>query len=353
VLHSSFGFFPVFAEAVRSVLSKADPETMDRFSHSERASLCDVIASHMRSYGLELSAENVLLSKGVNHSLLYVAQTFFAPSAVCYYVAPSVLDSFSFIDLAGLTRAPVPSDREGIDLDYFSGRINKRENAFIVVEPEIHAFSGLTMSMKRRVQLYNICYANRIPIIELDEFRGYHDTTLPPIKAMDKHGIVFYLSGVSKTFTQSLDAGWIAADANLIERLYYYGYSMWYYCEKFDHLVLSELLKSGAYGAFMAHVREDLSKRGELLNSLLEEYLSDIAVWDRNSELFFRIIFHDYIDVENIVLNEENLLFSSFSSGGLVPRNSILVSLTWTDRDTLNKGIKQLSRLARKSIKVK
>jgi GntR family transcriptional regulator of abcA and norABC len=308
------------------------------------------IAEYMRRYGIDLPPDNILPSKGGHHSLLIIALAFFSPGTVCYYISPSLLDVSALFDLAGLIKKPIPSGKDGIDLDYFTDEIRKGEKSFIVISPELN-LSGARLSVNKRQKLYHLCYTNQIPIIELDEYRGYLSETLPPIKAFDKHGIVFYIGTFSDVTHAFIDAGWIAASHELIERLKFLNISLCMMPEIIPHEALYEMLTSGEYERFILGLQKEMEQRGGELSVLLDENLSDIAAWNRNSNIFFWVKFNNFIDVQKIASNAEGLTISEYSRYAFAEKNSVFINSTSLKRSELAEAVKLLSRIARKSIR--
>ncbi len=350
-LSPEFGGHPLWEKSTRKALANLTPDSLYIPPTDDLLRYNYALAEHMKYYGLDLPPDNILLTKGTNFSLLFIALTFFSPGTICYYLSPSMLDVSVFCDITGFIKTPIPTDSEGIDLEYFSERIRKGVKSFLIVSPEI-ALSGTTMSVKRRRDLYHLCHTNGIPIVELDEYRDYRSESLPPIKALDRHGIVFYVGTFHNTLNNSAEAGWVAATPELIERLTYVELSMWTGCEMLPHQTVYEMLTSGEYRNYVTKLQKVMRERERRLNSLLDKYLGDIAKWNRNSEVFFWVRFKDHIDVKKITANKEGLTLGDYSQYAFSENNSIMISLTGIRQADLEGAIKQLSYLARKSIKL-
>ena len=351
-----FNWHPLWKKAMQTAMDKTPPESLSILANKDKEALKQAFLDYFKSYGLEVQAEQLYLSKSAYYSLTSIILTFFTPGTICYYVAPSLMDISVLFDVAGLIKVPLPTDTEGLDINYFSGKIRDRSRAasgggVLIVTPEM-PLSGRTISMKRRREVYDICYKNGIPIIEIDEFRDYHANTLPPIKSLDVHGIVFYIGNLAAMLSHHIDAGWIAAQPELIERLTFVQLSMCIDTEVINHTVVHEMLASGEYRRYITQLQEMMRDRQRQLNSLLEEHISDIATCERNSEVFFWIKFHSYVDVKKMAANKEGLTFADNSSYTFAESNSISIVLTGLNMPDLPKAIKQLSNLARRTIKI-
>ncbi|MDR2400843.1 MAG: PLP-dependent aminotransferase family protein [Deferribacteraceae bacterium] len=348
-LSPEFGYLPMLKDALKKAVLDLPYEHLVIPSEEHFEKYAETIAEYMRSYGVDLPAGSVLPTRGAYHSLLIIALTFFSPGTVCYYVSPSMLDVSGIFDMAGLIKRAVPSGREGIDLDYFSEAVRKGEKAFIVISPELN-LSGVQMSLGKRQKLYHFCHTNLIPIIEVDEYRGYLSETLPPVKAFDKHGIVFYIGTFTDITHAFIDAGWIAASEELIERLNLSNISICMMPEIIPHQAIYEILTGGSKG-FISNLQNELEERGRELNLLLDEYLGDIAVWDRNSKVFFWVKFPNYIDAQKIAANSEGLTVAEYSKYAFAEKNSVFISTASSNRSEMPDAVRLLSKIARKSMR--
>ena len=349
-LSTEFGAHDLWKRSLNKALENLSPNDLQIPAREELAKYSDALTDYMKYYGLDMGSGSVLLAKGTNYSLLFLILTFFAPGTICYYVSPSKLDASLLFEMARLIRTPIPTDSEGIDIKYFSERVGRKAKSVVVVLPELE-LSGVTMSMRRRRELYHLCFANSIPIIEVDEYRGYRSQPLPPIKTMDKHGIVFYVNTFANTLNNSSEVGWIFANRELIEHLRYVRLSFWTNFEVLPHRVIYEALVSGEYRSYLTKLQAEMRKREEKLNSLLDEYLGDIATWNRNSEAFFWVKFKKHIDARKIAQNDEGLAVAEFSQYAFAENNSVLICLPSMDMNDLRGAVKQLAYLARKSVR--
>ena len=345
----------LFEEAVARAVSQIEARSLIKMDWMGYPPLCEAIKDYMQHHGVTLRDNNILITKGINQSLLSLILTFFSPGTLCYFVSPSALEVSAVFDITGVIREPLPAGSDGVDISYFTSRIKKkakRTKSFFLVMPVNHAISGTTMSLDKRRELYNVCYANNIPIIELDEYRELAGAPLPPIKAFDKHDIVFYVASFSKLFSSSLDVGWVAASAELIERLSYVRSSMWFGGEKLLQCITYNLLKHESFSGYIRQMRTILKNRRDAVNGFLDEYMGDIATWDRDFEFFFWLKFHDFIDIRKMAANSENIAIADHAQYAFGEKNAIFISITAFDEDECREAIKQISLLARRSFEL-
>ncbi len=342
--------YAYFNKAFREALDSSTAEHLTDYSTRGDSLLRNELVRYMSYNGVELGADNILVTRGAVLSLLSIIMTFFPHGSTCYYVSPSSFAITATLDLTGFEKVAVPAGDDGIDLEYLSSKINRRNRAFLLIMPVLHTISGKTMSLQKRRDLYNLCYANDIPVIEIDEYRDLSENPLPPVKAFDKRGIVFYIGGFSKVMTQALDVAWIAASQELIERLRIVHTFIWFGHEILLQKAMSYMLANGDYRKYTAGLRKTIKSRRAAVNDILEENLGDIATWDRNSEFFFWLRFHDYIDVHKMSQSRIGLDFTNSSQYEFAEKNAIFISIIGIKTGDFEKAVKQLSLLARKSL---
>lgn len=137
------------------------------------------------------------------------------------------------------------------------------------------------MSEERRRKLIDVCEKERLPIIEDDVYRELwlDSPPPPPLKAIDKNGLVLYLGSMSKTLSPGLRIGWIVGPKPVIERLADIKMQTDYGSSSLSQWAVAEWLASGLYHQHLEEVRKELKVRREIMIDLLQRYFSDIATW--------------------------------------------------------------------------
>ena len=120
--------------------------------------------------------------------------------------------------------------RAGIALwstDSFDGRraegwsksLARHRPKFIYTLPTYQNPAGVTMSLARRHTLLALAARYGVPIVEDDTYAELHFGGEPPprLAALDRRGLVIYLSTMSKLFLPGLRMGWMAAPPPVVE----------------------------------------------------------------------------------------------------------------------------------------
>ncbi len=145
------------------------------------------------------------------------------------------------------------------------------------------------MSKKRREEILAASENAQLPIIEDDIYRELWIDEIPPdpIKTIDKNGHVLYIGSLSKTLSPGLRIGWIVGPEPVIERLSDIKMQTDYGSSSLSQRVAAEWFISGEYQQHLEQVRSQLKVRRQLVMSLLETNLKNVAAWNMPKGGFF------------------------------------------------------------------
>src|SRR3989442_5104063 len=112
-------------------------------------------------------------------------------------------------------------DGEGRRVDLQEPLRPRRRPRLIYSLPTFQNPTGVVMSPERRRRLLLLARRYQLPILEDDSYgEMYFEGKEPqPLKAMDNHENVLYLSTYSKIMAPGLRVAWLVAPAELIARL--------------------------------------------------------------------------------------------------------------------------------------
>lgn len=182
-----------------------------------RASVRDYVSA----LGIRCSSDQVLITGGTQQALDMVVQALLSEGDVLVTENPTYV---GIIDIARTRRVQIHGigvDEEGIRLDMLENYILDNHPRLIYIMPTFQNPTGISMPMHRRRQLLNLAHEHHIPILEdgvYHEFR-FEGESLPPLKALDEHGLVIHASGFTKTLLPGMRIGYVIADPPYYERL--------------------------------------------------------------------------------------------------------------------------------------
>jgi GntR family transcriptional regulator of abcA and norABC len=271
------------SERMNRVLQKL-PERMKSSGYINPMGLLDLrkqVSKNLKNKGIDASPESILIVSGAQQALQLISLGILPRGSNVLVEKPSYLNSVQLFQSMGFRLTGIPMDREGVeikDLENYK-RINHGSVLFTI--PSFHNPTGNVMSLKRRIELLEVCSEQQLPIIEDDAYQDlWLDTPPPPpLKAIDKNGIVVYLGTTSKQLDPGLRIGWVVGPEPIIERMADIKVQADNGSSSLSQWAVAEWLESGLMDEHLISVREQLRMRRAVMLDSLNENFSDIAGW--------------------------------------------------------------------------
>lgn len=216
-------FFPIqhLRDAINTVLDRDGTKAMGYEIAEGFAPLRTAVRDYVSALGIRCSPDQILITGGTQQALDLVVQGLLSEGEVIVTENPTYL---GMIDIARTRRVQlhgVDSDQDGIRLDMLENYLMDNRPRLIYVMPTFQNPSGSVMPLHRRRQLLNMANDYQVPILEdavYHELR-FEGEAVPPLKALDEHGIVIHASGFTKMMLPGLRIGYIVSDNRHYERL--------------------------------------------------------------------------------------------------------------------------------------
>jgi GntR family transcriptional regulator / MocR family aminotransferase len=168
-----------------------------------------------RSRGIQCSATEILVTRGVAGGLSLIASALLRPGDLVGVEEPGYPVARAVFAAHGARLVPCPVDAEGLIVSELPAGLK-----LIYTTPSHQYPLGGRLPIPRRRALIGWARANDVLIAEDDydgEFR-YDVAPLPALYGLDPD-VVVYLGTTTKTVTPTLRVGWLAARRELITRL--------------------------------------------------------------------------------------------------------------------------------------
>jgi len=205
-----------------AVLEEQADEALSYSSTSGYAPLRAQIARRMRrNYGLEYSAEEIIVTSGSQQALDMSGLLFIDPGDVILFETPSYLGGLNALKAYEAETVAVSTDRDGIviadlkeKLEQYGDRVK-----LIYVIPDYQNPTGRSWAPERRRAFMDLVSRYDVAVLEDAAYSeiAFDGEVLPPLASFDRKGQVIYCGTFSKTFCPGLRIGWIAARQNMIE----------------------------------------------------------------------------------------------------------------------------------------
>lgn len=205
--------------ALRQLASSGDLESLLRYQpHAGRLHERASVARHLRTRGLTVEAEQVLVVSGAQHGLAVTMMALLQPGDV---IAADALTYSGFKVLAEslhLEVLPIPVLDHGPDLQALERLCRQRRVRAVYTMPTIHNPLGWVMDAAQREGLVTIARQHDLLIIEDAAYAFLAENPPAPLAHLAPERTV-YVSGLSKSVATGLRVGFIAAPVEKVPAL--------------------------------------------------------------------------------------------------------------------------------------
>ncbi|MCZ7554293.1 MAG: PLP-dependent aminotransferase family protein [Anaerolineales bacterium] len=239
--------------------------------------LREMIVRHTNRLGIEITAENILITTGSQQALDLLGKILINPGDRILVESPTYLGALQAWAGYGAEYVTVPMDEHGMITDALEEALRTGPK-FIYVLPNFQNPTGVTLSLERRHKLIELADRYGVPIVEDDPYGQlrYEGEHLPGIVVLDSQlrengdqcyrGNVIYLSTFSKTLAPGLRLAWVVAPPEVIRKLVQAKQGADLHTSTFNQLVAYEV----AHGGFLdQHVKLIQKVYGERRNVML------------------------------------------------------------------------------------
>jgi len=179
------------------------------------------IAARMRNRGVAVDAQHILILSGSTQGIGLVGRFLLNPGDEVVVEVPTYLGAIQTFRALGARVIGVPTDSDGMRVDLLETILARHRPRLIYTLPTFQNPTGVVMSPERQRRLLLLARRYQTPILEDDPYSEvYFEGKQPqPLKSLDTHSQVIYLSTFSKIIAPGLRVAWLAAPEPMIERL--------------------------------------------------------------------------------------------------------------------------------------
>ncbi|HKY34233.1 MAG TPA: PLP-dependent aminotransferase family protein [Candidatus Polarisedimenticolia bacterium] len=277
--------FPVerFRSALDDVLRREGHRILAYGPPAGYPPLREMIAAGLRTRGMGVSADQVVITNGSQQGIDLVARALLDPGDCVLVENPTYTGAVQVFHSYGAEIAGVPVDSEGILVPQAEEAVERRRPKLVYVMPNFQNPTSGTMSLARRRAMVDLCAARRLPVLE-DDFGGdlrFEGEDLPALRAMPGGQDVIYLSTFAKKLLPGLRIGWLAAPREMAERLERLKKITDYSTSLLLQAALHEFCRRGELDRHLAQVVQEYRRRRDAMLSAMKRCFPREVAWTR------------------------------------------------------------------------
>lgn len=202
---------PEVSEGFKRIARRKDPASFMRYTdprglpeHREAG------ASWAGRYGLDATAEDIIVCAGAQHGLTCCLTGLFRPGDRIAADCLTYPGMKTLITMLGFRLVPIAMDDEGMLPESLDAACRRDEIKGIYLIPGVHNPTTATMSDTRRNQIARLAEVHDLTIIEDDAYDLTDPGSPAPVSSRARHRSVF-VAGMSKTLAAGLRVAFLVA----------------------------------------------------------------------------------------------------------------------------------------------
>jgi 2-aminoadipate transaminase len=237
-------------------------------------SLRQEIAIWMREHGVPVDTEHILILSGSTQGVGLVGRLLLNPGDEVVVEVPTYLGAIQAFRALQARVIGVPMDNDGMRIDLLEAILARHRPRMIYLQPTFQNPTGVSMSPERRKRLMLLSKRYQTPVLEDDPCGEiYFQKKRPqPLKALDTHGQVIYLSTFSKILAPGLRVAWLAAPEPMIERLSLHKQIFDLNTNALGQWSISEILRQNLLNAHLSILRQHYEYKRDLMLQAIDRH---------------------------------------------------------------------------------
>ena len=270
-----------FRDCLDTVLARDGPRAMQYSPQYDP--LREWIADYMNQRGVTCELGQIFITNGAQQGLAILSHLFLDSGQ------PAVIEEVTFTGIQQVTVGrgaavrTIPTDLStGADIEALQMAMQEEPRPrLVVLIPDFHNPLGISLSRANRADAAALAARYNVPLVEDDPYSilRFHGETVPPIKAYDEAGLVFYLGSFSKLLFPAIRLGWIVTSLDLIPKITALRESFDLETSTLLQRAAAEFLAQGLLEPHLLQLCEVNRIRSGVLLEALEQHMTGLATW--------------------------------------------------------------------------
>ncbi len=221
VLPADWMEVPFMAAAVRKVSStRALAELSSQYGEPAGDSgLRHLLAAQLARLAIPASADQIVTTVGATHALDVASRTLLGHGDSVMVEEPGWAIEFARLDALGMRILPVPRRADGPDLEVMARYAQTHQPKLYVSVSVLHNPTGYSISPGHAHRVLQLAQAHHFHILEDDTYSHLAPPHATRLSALDGLQRCIYVSGFAKVLAPNWRIGYLAAPAELVERM--------------------------------------------------------------------------------------------------------------------------------------
>ena len=359
--------FPVneIQDACNKVLQEQPRVALQYGSTEGYTPLREMIARHSTRYGIQISAENVMITSGSQQALDLIGKIFINHGDRVLVESPTYMGALQAWNTYGTEYVTVSTDDDGMVTDEIEQGLRTGPK-FIYVLPNFQNPMGVSISLERRQKLVEMADRYGVPLIEDDpygqlRFEGEH---IPGVAVIDAKmrvqngsytGNVIYMSTFSKILAPGLRLAWVIAPPEVIRKLVLAKQGADLHSPTFNQVVAYEVGRGGFIDQHVQTICQVYHERRDAMLESLSEQMPEGVTWTHpKGGLFLWLRTPESVSTVEMFPEAVKKLVAYVPGESFYPNggghNTMRLNFSYCKPEIINEGISRLATLIKETL---
>jgi 2-aminoadipate transaminase len=315
----------------------------------------------MRAEGMEVDADEVLITTGGQQVIDLVCKTLLDPGDVVVTEAPTYPGAVPTFCAYQADVVQVTMDRDGMRIDELEVALDELDRAgkrpkFIYTVPNFHNPAGVTMSLERRRRLVAIAGERELLVLEDNPYGllRYEGDPLPTLHSLDDE-FVIYASTFSKILSPGVRLGWSVAPAPVLQKMNIGKQGSDLCSSSISQYFVAAYFEATDWTEYVRSLIEIYRRRRDVMLDSLAEHFPREAEWTHpQGGLFIWATLPAYIDTTDLLARalEEHVAFVPGRAAYVDGRggSSMRLNFSGVGEDEIRDGIRLIGEVVREQV---
>ena len=361
--------FPVkeFQKACNQVLMDHGAQALQYSTTEGYVPLRELVSERSAHQGLQVTAENVLITSGSQQALDFIGRLFINQGDYVVVEAPTYLGALQAWNMYGAQYISVRADEHGMVMDELEAALRIGPK-FIYILPNFQNPSGSTLSLERRMKLVELADKYGVPIVEDDPYGQlrYEGDHLPSVAVLDSryrnehngeyNGNVIYLSTFSKLLAPGLRLAWVIAPLEVIRKFVMTKQAADLHTSSINQQVAYEVAKGGFLDEHVKVIRATYKERRDVMVEMMDEMFPSEVNWIKpQGGMFLWGVLPENVDAAEVLEAAVERKVAFVPGGAFYPNgggaNTMRLNFSYSSPDTIREGITRLGVTLKEALK--
>lgn len=322
------------------------------------------LREHLRTYmerKHHVGTENdeILITSGAQQVMDLLTKTLLNEGDTVLCEAPSFIGSLNTFRSYRAKLRGIPVEEDGIDIEKLRQALETERNVkYLYTIPNFQNPSGITMSLRKRKQVYELCREHNVVILEDNPYGDlrFAGEDLPSIKSFDTEGLVVYAGSFSKVVSPGMRVGYAIGPKEVIQKMVVCKQGEDVHSNIWAQIVCHRFMTECDYEAHLDRLREIYRRKSGVLLDAMKQHFEPLISWSHfEGGLFAWCTLPNQINMLDFVRKgaERKVCVvpgTAFLTDETQPCNSFRVNFSTPTDEQLVKGIEILGRLGKEML---